>query len=100
LVLNVWLGADSQEIHCWCQQEVCSVNGLKNLNAVRAHFFKISGPLILADYLSVKFSGPLILADFPSHIISGLLILADFPSCKISGPLILADFPSYKISGR
>jgi hypothetical protein len=28
LVLNVWLGAHLQEIHCCCQQKVCSVNGL------------------------------------------------------------------------
>jgi hypothetical protein len=28
MVLNVWLGAHLQEIHCCCQQKVCSVNGL------------------------------------------------------------------------
>jgi hypothetical protein len=28
LVLNVWLGAHLQEIHCCYQQKVCSVNGL------------------------------------------------------------------------
>jgi hypothetical protein len=28
LVLNVWFGAHLQEIHCCCQQKVCSVNGL------------------------------------------------------------------------
>jgi hypothetical protein len=28
LVLNVWFCAHLQEIHCWCQKKVCSVNGL------------------------------------------------------------------------
>jgi hypothetical protein len=28
MVLNVCLGAHLQEIHCWYQQKVCSVNGL------------------------------------------------------------------------
>jgi hypothetical protein len=41
LVLDVWLGAHLQEIHCWCQQKVCSVNGL-----------------IMEDVQSTKDTGP------------------------------------------
>jgi hypothetical protein len=50
------------------------------------NFFKISGPLILADFSSCKISGPLIFA--------GYLV------CKINGPITLAVFSSCETTGR